>query len=283
MKILFVYDHKYPEFWRDGLWAALNLLEKQGFEIKKVNLFEEPNFVDLTPTNNDKWFVLGWGAFNSKVDNVIRAPNRFLGMKKGLCLAGYSPPPYGTTMNYNIIFYEVEWALKWFQPYLAQFPYNKTQFIHAFGINSDIYKVIPDSIKIWDWVTVGAFANWKRQYLLINKGGYRLAIGEIQKENLDESIDIVGDLLVEGISVSDMVSPEKLAMIYNSADKTFIGADVNGGGERATLESLACGTPVEVEKDNPKLQELLIWKERGRVPDHFWYADQLGKGIKSCF
>ena len=158
-----------------------------------------------------------------------------------------------------------------------------TELIHAFGVNTDIYKPIPDAIKIWDWVSVGAFALWKRQYLLKNKGGYKLAIGEIQKRNLSESVDIIGDLLLDGICVSDMVEPEKLAFIYNSADKIFIPADINGGGERAVLEARACGIPVEVENDNPKLKELLTWTERGRVPDHYWYADQLKKGIESCF
>jgi hypothetical protein len=177
--------------------------------------------------------------------------------------------------KYDVLFYETEW-------YLPQIQQHKN-VVRAFGINSDIYKPIPDAIKIWDWLTVGAFANWKRQYLLANKGGYRLAIGEIQKENLNESIDIIGDLLVDGVSVSDMVSPEKLVMIYNSSDRVYIPSDINGGGERAVLEARACGVSVEVEKDNPKLQELLTWKERGKIPDQFFYADRLKAGVLSCF
>mgnify|MGYP001301373349 CR=1 FL=1 len=272
MKILFVHDSKYEV--KDGLWAALNLLEKQGFEIVMVNLFERPDFVDLTPTDTSDWFVLGWGAFNSKVDNLISAPNKFMGMKKGLCIAGNSFPP-DSQDRYDILFYETEW-------YLPQIQHHKN-VVRAFGINSDIYKPIPDAIKIWDWLTVGSFALWKRHYLFKEKGGYKLAIGEIQKENMSESIDIIGDLLLNNIAVSDMIEPEKLAMLYNSSNKTFVGADINGGGERAVLESLSCGTPVFVESDNPKLEELTVWKERGRVPDQHWYSDKLREGIESCF
>ena len=275
MKILFVYDHQYPEIWRDGLWAALNLLEKQGFEISRMNL-QSNSAEELTRHYEKKHdFVLGWGAFHSPVDDFLMTlPNFLKDSKIGLCIGG-TPPPASDVDKYDVLFYETEW-------YLPQIQHHKN-VVRAFGINSDIYKPIPDAIKIWDWVSVGAFALWKRQHLLKNKGGYKLAIGEIQKGNLSESIDIVGDLLLDGIAISDMVKPEKLVFIYNSACNVGIFSDIIGGGERAVLEARACGIPVFVENDNPKLQELLTWKERGRVPDHFWYADQIKRGIESCF
>jgi len=262
MKLLFVHDSKYEV--KDGLWAALNLLEKQGFEIVRVNLQQG------TPREYFD-FTLGWGGFNSPVDKILQSECKG---KKGLCIAGNAFSPVGQD-NYDVLFYETEW-------YLPQIQHHKN-VVRAFGINSDIYKPILDAIKIWDWVSVGAFALWKRQHLLKNKGGYKLAIGEIQKNNISESVDIIGDLLYNQIMIPDMVEPEKLAMIYNSADKIFIPADINGGGERAVLEAQACGVPVEVENDNPKLKELLTWTERGRIPDQYWYADQLKCGIESCF
>lgn len=275
MKILFVYDHQYPELWKDGLWAALNILEKQGFKIAKYNLAENkpPKIPRGPPFPDSDWnidFTLGWGAFGSPVDKWLQDHP----FKKGLCIAGNSFPPVGQD-NYDVLFYETEW-------YLSQIQHHKN-VVRAFGINSDIYKPIPDAIKIWDWISVGAFALWKRQHLLKNKGGYKLAVGEIQKNNISESIDIIGDLLLDGIAVSDMVDPEKLVSIYNSASNVLISADINGGGERAVLEARACGIPVTIESDNPKLKELLFWTERGHVPDQFWYADQLKRGIESCF
>ena len=283
MKILFVYDHKYPELWRDGLWAALNLLEKDGFDVKKINLQDYYKNKEPIPWPFDFDFVLGWGAFNSEVDKTIKSYvqstwNRER-IKIGLCLGGYAIPPKGETLDYDVLFYETEWTLSWLYGGVSQqFP-PKTELVHAFGVNTDIYKPIPDAIKIWDWASVGAFALWKRQYLLREKGGYRLAIGEIQKDNQDESFSIIGDLLKDDVAVSDMQDAQTLAKIYNSANNVYIPAEIMGGGERAVLEARACGIPVEVEFDNPKLQELThspIW-------NHYYYFDQLKKGILSAY
>lgn len=289
MKILFVYDHQYPDFWRDGLWAALSLLEKQGFEIDKFNLSKRgnssPHLVELLFENKVKEvdFILGWGAFNSSVDKLLQSTAQKVSKKPiGLCMAGNSFSPRGLE-NYAIIFFETEWSFeKYLAPYINTHPGIKTEFIHAFGINSDIYKPIIDCVPIWDWTSVGAFALWKRQYLLKNKGGYRLAIGEIQKNNITESMEIISDLMIDGVAISDMVEPEVLTKIYNSSERIFIPADINGGGERAVLEARACGRPVEVEPDNPKLKELLTWKEHNGVPDQFFYADRLLESIKIC-
>ena len=276
MKLLFIYDHQYPEKWRDGLWAALNLLEKRGIELTKVNIQDYMHGKIKMPFPMDFDFVLGWGAFNSEVDRTIQsyADGHYSTKPKfGLCIAGNSFPPEGQD-KYDVLFYETEW-------YLPQIQHHKN-VVRAFGINSDIYKPIADSVLIWDYTTVGAFALWKRQHLLKNKAGYKLAIGEIQKGNMSESIKIMGSLLLEGVAVSDMVEPEVLANIYNSSARVYIPAEINGGGERAVLEARACGRPVSVEQDNPKLIELLHWNERSGVPNHHFYSEQLLLGIESC-
>lgn len=265
MKILFVYDHKYPYLWKDGLWAALNLLEKDGFEIWRENLQIEKDMVV-----EGGWdFILGWGAFNSPVDKELHK-SFYNGIKKGLCIGGTAAYP-DTQNDYDVLFYETEWYL----PNIS----NHNNVFHAFGVNTDIYKPMEDAVPVWDWITVGSFALWKRQALLKEKGGYKLAIGEIQKENMYESMSIIADLLSSGIAVSDMVLPETLAKIYNSTENVYIPCDINGGGERAVLEARACGKPVEVEYDNPKLKELL----KGKIYDQYYYFDQLKKGINSCF
>ena len=40
LKILFVFDHEYPHLWRDGLWAALKILEKD-WDIEYLNLNDD--------------------------------------------------------------------------------------------------------------------------------------------------------------------------------------------------------------------------------------------------
>lgn len=283
-KLLFVYDHKYPDKWRDGLWAALKLLE-QDFDITWLNLQESKDAGKKHSWySNEFVFVLGWGAFNSPVEYFLRSSEI---KKKGLCLAGYAVPSPDVVFDYDVLFYETEWSKKWLETtgIIGQFP-QKTKFIHAFGINSKIYNLGKhlnygayfDEI-LWDYLSVGSFSNWKRQRLILNKRGDRMVIGEIQKENYAESFDIIMDLLIGGVAVSDMVDPETLASFYRVTSTVYIPAELIGGGERAVLEARACGVlEVEVEEDNPKLQELLtspIWNEK-------YYAEQLKKGMMEC-
>lgn len=259
-KVLFVFDHKYEDSWKDGLWAALELLNKD-FEIFKSNLHGAIN----VPTDPD--FILGWGGFNSSVDQTLREMKG----KKGLCIGGNAFKPDDLTA-YDVLFYETEWV----RHYLDLDLYHKN-LVHAFGVNTDIYWK-STSPKIWDYLTVGAFANWKRQEKLGGKPGTKLAIGEIQEGNPDESFTIIGHLLRDKVAISDMVDPETLCKIYNASKTVYIPADINGGGERAVWEAKVCGCNIEVEFDNPKLLELLSEKPK----DHHFYAEQLKKGILSC-
>lgn len=264
MKILFVYHHVYPKLWKDGLWRALQELENVTFH----NLHERYDLFGDDISNYD--FVLGWGAWGSPADEWIK--NNVQGKykaKTGLCIGGNSQPPVREEA-YDVLFYETDW----YEDKIDHHP----NIVHAFGVNTDIYKPLEDC-KIWDVVSVGAFAAWKRQHLLLEKEGVKLVIGEIQKDNPRESLAILSELLINNVMVSDMVKPETLALIYNAARTVYIPADLNGGGERAVLEARACGVDVEVEDDNPKLKELLS----SPVYDHKYYADQLKKGINSCF
>ena len=250
-KIVFIYDHAYPEIWRDGLWAALELL-KQDFDVEKFNLRTDT----LLPEAD---FYLGWGAFGSPVTEYMKGINE----KKGICIGGVPLPDIDD--RFDVYFYETEWYGKQLR---AE---NK---IHAFGVNTNIYKPIPTE-KIYDCITVGAFSLWKRLPMIANRGGVRLAVGEIQKGNKKESYEIIAELLESGVGVMDMVEPEKLALLYNSSKEVYIPSTVFGGGERAVLEARACGVPVSIAKDNDKLTELL----RSEVYNENYYYNQLKKGI----
>ena len=265
-KITFVFDMPtdMEKYWRDGLFCAIELLKKD-FEIEKVNL------KTTNPHEIDTDFVLGWGAFNSPVDQLLQSlPSD---VKKGLCIGGYATP---TQSTYNVLFYETPWSFEWLKKGFPDIEKN-TKLIHAFGINSKIYSPKPRTPKIWDVLSVGAFAYWKRQNKMIEKTGNRLVVGEIQKGNIMESMDILGSLALEGVAVSDMVSPEALAKIYNASKLVFLPADIYGGSERSTWEAISCGIPVEICDDNPKLKSLIDFG----VKDHYWYAEQLKSGIIS--
>lgn len=261
-KVLFIYEHKYPHLWKDGLWAALKLLERE-FEITYVNLAtgkqgDEAGIFD---------FILSWGAFGSWPEHTM--VEWFPDTPKGLCIGGTALPPRNLD-RISVLFYETEW----YKDQISSHP----NIIHAFGVNTDIYWKTSRREKVWDFLTVGAFSFWKRQERILEKKGGKFAIGEIQQNNLSESMAIIAQLLQGKCAISDMVAPELLARIYHQSKRVYIPADINGGGERAVLEARACGLDVEVENDNPKLQELLTCP----LYNHVYYADQLKKGILSC-
>lgn len=251
-KVLFVSDYKHIV--KDGLYQAVELLQ-----FDKYNIGEEmPDFSGYD-------FILGHGSFTSKVDYLLRTlPN-----KKGLCIAG-NIHKQDTGANYDVLFYETEWVKNYLN--------LKGNLYHAFGVNTQIFseEIRQGSFEI-DYLSVGAFAKWKRHHLLKNKTGLRVAVGEIQKDNFTESMEIITDLLKNGIGVIPQLSSEDLCKLYNITKTVYIPSTFYGGGERAVLEARACGCQVEVEDDNPKLKELLT----SFVEDHYYYASQLKKGIQS--
>lgn len=269
-KLLFVYEHKKPEWWLDGLSAALDVLEKD-FEITKENLDQHHDgFSDGSRVSAD--FILGWGSFGSAVDLHIKERAKYFGIKKGLCVAG-NASLVTSADNYDILFFESDWIK---ENYLKDVT---TKTVKAFGVNTDIYfkQDIPNPI-VWDYIGVGAFASWKRWERFNSLQGKRLVIGEYQLGNETESLSIARDLIKHGVMVSDMVHPFDLANLYNWSRTLFIPADINGGGERAILEARSCGLDIKIENDNPKLKELLDCP----IPSHIDYAEQLKKGIMSC-
>ena len=269
-KILFIYNHKYSNLWRDGLWSALKILDED-FDIDRYNLYEENYELVFDFKKYD--FILGWGAFGSPVDQAMTTiKDKIKKVSLGLCLAG-NATPVPTPSVYDVIFYETEWVKN---NYLSDV--KGPELVHAFGVNTDVYNKWEEAPLIWDWLSVGSFSYWKRHERMIAKSGTKLVIGEIQRDNWQESFDIISNLLLAGVGVSDMLYPTKLRNIYNCSGTIYVPADINGGGERCTLEARACGRPIEVEKDNPKLEELV----NGPLYDHHYYAEQLKKGIESA-
>jgi len=256
--LLFIYDHPHPEWWMDGLSSALTLLEKD-FNVQRLNLSDDNNVV--VPD-----FILGWGAFGSSVDKWLQERKG----KKGLCIAGNAVSPYNED-SYDVLFYETDW-------YKPTIKHHKN-IVKAFGVNTDIFNKIDITTPIiWDYIGVGAFASWKRWELMKKKKGRKLVVGEYQQDNEQESLSIVRDLVKNGTMVSPAVNPFDLSMYYRWSRKLYMPSDINGGGERAILEARSCGLEVEIEGDNPKLQELVLVDP---IPTEKDYYKSLKKGIMS--
>lgn len=265
MKILFVYYHRLQKYWKDGLFYALNYIDRKiNHRVIKLNIHDYP--INYADHQSDFDVILGWGGLGSPVDQYLRANE--IDCKKALCLAGNVNLNADLLKFYDLIFYETDW--------IGERIKHNNKF-KAFGVNKHFYNHIYYGYKIWDWLSVGAFASWKRHTLICNKPGNKMVIGEIQEDNFKESKAIIDTLITNGVAVSDIVHPEKLRMIYQNSKNVYIPANINGGGERAVLEARSCGCNVEVENDNPKLKELVYSK----IPSHIDYADNLLKGL-SC-
>ena len=274
--ILFVYymEPEIQRVWNDGLRAAITIIDSsKDFRVELVNLCEKDVSLNIDRVREFD-FVLGWGGFNSPVDKFLYQIRLKTKIPFGLCVGGNAFPPRQDE-TYQVLFYETPW-------YKEKLEWHKNARL-AFGINSGIFSELADNpldtYDIYDYVSVGSFSNWKRHHKIMEKSGDRLVIGQIQKNNLNESMAIAYDLVTHGVAVSDMVKPEKLALIFNMTDTVFVPADINGGGERVLLEARACGAKILIEPDNPKLESLINLED---VPNEDWYASVLTAGIKSC-
>jgi hypothetical protein len=65
----------------------------------------------------------------------------------------------------------------------------------------------------YDYVVVGHFLPWKRSWTILQKGGRRLAIGEVY-DHIEASLQMVAHFAQEGVTVSAMVPAHELADIY---------------------------------------------------------------------
>lgn len=275
-KILFVYDNNKPERLKEnGLWKALDLLEKD-FEITRFNRATESHPPTFTGD-----FILGWGGFTSRVDELLintktHDPER----KIGLCLSAYFPINE-TAKNYDIIFCETENTRMWLDTQGIK------QTKHAFGINTEIFKFLKlpvNSIEgadayhpvIWDNISVGSFSKWHRQDLLYDIPGNNLAVGEIDIGNIQEAFNYIANLTNRNWAVSNWVEPQILAQYYNMSKRLVATADF--GQERSVLEARSCGIDVQVPESNPKLKELVT----SPIYDIEYYYKSLKEGIESC-
>jgi glycosyltransferase involved in cell wall biosynthesis len=263
-KLVYVFGQPEPSTWRDGMWAAMKLLEAD-FEITWVNAQ-----LGEAPPAEGNHILLAWGDFESPAERACR---HLKARRKALQMGGMSAPTT-PALFWDVIFAETAWH----QQYLRQHT-GHGNVLRAFGVNTDIYRPDLDvqASPVFDWITVGHWADWKRQHLFHGKPGHKLAVGErYATANPHQAPPIIEAHLRAGVVVAPYVEPWQLARFYNMSARCYIPASLVGGGERAVLEAKACGIPVEIEPDNPKLQELLD----GPVISHVDFARALKEGLR---
>lgn len=303
MKIVFFWfglDGRYAYKWRDGLYAAMKLLEKDN----------DVRYYDVNPKTISEVYdfqpdvVLFWEApvtqrgKDAEMWNSVCA----LPFPKALLFAG-GPLKAIDVKDFDLVFTESQ--INDEDCEREGIPYKR-----AFGVNTQIFK--PEVNKkipiIWDAFMAATFAEWKRHDLFAQAVGNKGCVaGRLQEHDRNG----YNECMKRGVSVLEEQSAEEVARLMQESVCVLNTSSYWGGGQRCTLEAMACGVPVIVMSDAPKNREFVEASGGGVVcePDaesiraaiqeitpymgtqgleyvqHYWtekhYAEALLEGIQS--
>lgn len=252
MKIAFVwqgFDGRYGQ-WKDGLYAAMKILEKTN----EVRYFDFPLYdnglYDFKPD-----VVLYWEApctYAGK-DRLNYWEVQGLPFKKALLFAG-GPIKEEYLAGFDLFFVESKINEEEFEA-LGK-PWKR-----AFGVNTAIFK--PErQPKIFDGVFQATCASWKRPWLAAEALKDKYAVmGRYQLE------DPVGFIRVReaGGMVLPELSAEAVCSMINASHTVVNTSEYWGGGQRSTLEAMACGVLPIVMADSPKNMEFVLDSGFGQI------------------
>lgn len=232
--------------WNDGLKAAMRLIEQE-----HTVTYHEPE-EDIPEVD----WILFWEApctFNSGADGwkyqkLLTHPS-----KKALLFAG-GPIKYEWVKEFDHVFVESK---------INEDEFNAIGVSNsrAFGVNTDVFK--PESIqKEYDTVTHGTCASWKRQWLVCQAMKERALVFGQKQQHDTRPFD---DCIACNSLVLDEVGYGTANLLLNKAYVGVNCADYWGGGQRATLEAMACDLPVVVMEDSPKNREYVEESGYGAV------------------
>ena len=241
MKIAFVWQGVSGRYgqWKDGLWKAMQIIGKQ----HEVRLFE--------PTGDIEGFAPDWvlyweapctykGKDSENYKRICALP-----FKKALLFAGGQIEPMWVK-DFDHIFVESQIDADTCER--LELPYSK-----AFGYNDDIFKPAK-SPKIWKGMHHATCASWKRTWLMTEVLKEKsLVCGRYQETD--------PKCWMKAAEHNALILPEQsaesIAALLNASEWLVQTSEFWGGGQRATLEAMACGTPVIAMSDSPKNCEFI--------------------------
>lgn len=236
LKIAFVWQGISGRYgvWNDGLREAMRIIEK-----KHEVTYHEPSDdivgVDLIMYWESPCTVNGPNKANW--EKVVNNP-----IKKFLLFSGGPiEPQWFDSFAHTFVESEInsDELESWGIPHST-----------AFGVNTDIFRPIYHEKKLWDAMHHATSASWKRQPLLAEALKEKtLIVGRFQPEDpfpFNESERLGATVL------KDEVPPTVVAGFLNQCYALGQTSNYWGGGQRATLEALACNVPVICMKDSPK-------------------------------
>lgn len=232
--------------WRDGLWAAMQLIEKDGHDVEYFDTTETDDIVPFRPD-----VVLYWEApctLNGKDGDNYRTVMA-LPFKKALLFAG-GAVTRETCYGFDLYFVESRINEEEFEE--LGLPWKR-----AFGVNTEIFHPRKQP-KVFDGFMQATYATWKRHGLFAAALGSTGACAGRKQDN-----DITPPMLCEkyGTLALPELSPDAIADMICASHTVVNTAEYWGGGQRCTLEAMACGIPPIVTWDSPKNCEFV--KESG--------------------
>lgn len=239
-----VYGH-----WNDGLRQAMRLIS----ETHEVRYYDTKEIDELMLFNPD--VVLYWEApctYAGK-DRMNYWAVQELPYKKALLFAG-GPIQKEWCDGFDLFFVESRINEEEFEA--LGLPWKR-----AFGVNTDIFKPDPQQ-KVFGGMFQATCASWKRHWLLADAlGGQAVICGR----NQDSDTQGFVRARAAGALVLPELSYEAVAALINASHAVVNCSAFWGGGQRATLEAMACNVPVIAMSDSPKNREYVEESGAGLV------------------
>lgn len=221
--------------WKDGLYLAMQIIGRK----HEVRLFEPTGDIEAFKPD---WILYWEAAITAQSAKDGENYQRVCAMpfKKALLFAGGEIRPMWVK-DFDHVFAESQIDLDTLERY--GIPHSR-----AFGTNDEIFKPEKQP-KIWDGMHQATSASWKRTWLMTGALKERsMVCGRFQ--NHDPNCFIRAR--EHGALVLPEQSAESVASFLNASHCLVQTSEFWGGGQRATLEAMACGIPPIVMTDSPK-------------------------------
>lgn len=232
--------------WNDGLAEAMRLIEKE-----HTVIYHDQH----STTWQDCDVVLLWEApCTAKGEyadfyNAIRKSDK----KKILLFAG-GPIDFLDAVGFDLYLVESELNEK-------EFKAIGLPWMRAFGVNTRVMKPETREKKYRGFMQA-TFAEWKRHSLFANALGVSGCVaGRLQQNDRQGYYDCQE----RGVTIFMEQPADKIAELINESETVVNTASYWGGGQRCTLEAMACGVPVVVMSDSPKNIEYVLESGAGVV------------------
>lgn len=248
MRIAFLWDgitEHYGKRFTDGLYLALKRLE----ETETIGYFEPTDLDGITAFKPDR--LLYWGALCENTRPlVVTYP-----WKKAICFAG-GPIEPGNVDGFDLYFTESSINELEFQSFGK--PYKR-----AFGINEQLFKP-GNQPKEFDGIFWGTFAKWKRPELFapaLQENGVAIGLFQDHEKECYQVCQQWGCLTMNE-------KPKETVIEYIQKSRSAVNpANYWGGGQRMTLEAMACNVPPIVMSDSLKNREYIEESGYGFIVD----------------